>query len=99
MKKRVAFNNLESRIDKGNQTKHVAEYREKYLVWSTVKVILDPEHCFPVKQILFEDIPVFCFKDPAHYLIRHYGENFMELPAEKDKRIVINHIDITEAKL
>ena len=89
--KRIIKNNLAERIEGAKDFQN--ENAEKYIVWSTKKIIIDIDKCFPSKSIMFEGVSVACFKTPEHYLLRHYGVNYKEFPSEDERMIVVNRID------
>ena len=77
---------LESALSRDNS--------EAYIIWSASKIIVEKEWIFPTKEYTFEGLEVRSFNSPIEYLSRHYGNEFMTLPKEEDRRVGIKKIDI-----
>jgi lipopolysaccharide cholinephosphotransferase len=91
--KRIKERNLVENFEKYRQNSiNNKDDRDVYIIRSASKILIDPEWCFPLSNYISEGENVTSFNNPDSYLVRHYGENYRELPPEELRRVGIKSV-------
>ena len=92
--KRISDNNLREKLNKAeNAIIQYSDDKDVYIIWSASKIIVEKEWCFPRKQFQFEGLSLCSFNNPDAYLRRHYGDSYLTLPPEEERRVGINKVE------
>lgn len=94
--KRIKNRDLERKIkDSKLYAEQSTDDNEVYIIWSASKILVEPEWVLPLSECTFEGLPVYTFCYPEAYIVRHYGEDYMNLPPDEMRRVSINKVNIS----
>lgn len=92
--KRILADKLIFRMIKEKIKSLISKEKTKvYIIWSASKTVMESKWCFPTRKIQFEGMEVSTFQCIESYLKEHYGNEFLQDPADELRRVGIHRIE------